>query len=525
MALVLCDGEAASLKTLEVSSVPGLLLKKHDNRQLVVLSAWRDTRPINPTTAGVDESAAGPNQAQIQFMQTQLAPVTNALTTINGSRYTQNTLNYAIETHRVLMPKRVEAADAANLPKQPQQQPSKPPAPGTTIKQPTPPPMLGHPSDNIVGADAANSGVNAAEAADAFGQHVVDHALTRAKAHGIRTIAFGVGNAANEKKQIIVGSVGKALLRSLVYNPSVSTSSRFRSVLKTHREVEVAGLGLTRDLLDQVKQHHHHSSTSLFAIKSTGAAVRPTTGSRILVLMFPEYYASKAEVAALGPNDALPATNIALNAAIALARSGQDRVGILVVTNNAQAKSTEEQEDTAPPSYSAMVDEVFDILIDAGLTGNNDEEEDDNNSPSGDEVAPPPPPTQQRPADDAMSMYGATAANQNVNANAQMLAAFPLVSYMTFEPTRDFPQAPTIDQVPQQLVRQLNAIKADVLVIPPPMSMLVADTTTTTPSSLKPPASADITGVESPSSSVIPMSVVEVLLGMPKPHVLISGTQ
>eukprot|EP00164_Ancoracysta_twista_P029591 GFYU01059874.1.p1 GENE.GFYU01059874.1~~GFYU01059874.1.p1 ORF type:complete len:122 (+),score=3.89 GFYU01059874.1:130-495(+) len=121
-----------------------------------------------------------------------------------------------------------------------------------------------------------------------------------------------------------------------------------------------------------------------------------------------------------------------------------------------------------------------------------------------------------------MSMYGATAANQNVNANAQMLAAFPLVSYMTFEPTRDFPQAPTIDQVPQQLVRQLNAIKADILVVPPPMGMLVTSSSDT---SLKPPTSADVTVVESSSSSVIPQSVVEVLLGMPKPHVLISGTQ
>lgn len=84
-----------------------------------------------------------------------------------------------------------------------------------------------------------------------------------------------------------------------------------------------------------------------------------------------------------------------------------------------------------------------------------------------------------------------------------MLGAFPLVSYLSLEPTREFPKNPTLEQVPQQLVRQLNAIKADVLVIPPP-SMLA-------------PAGSD--------NSLIPQSVLEVLLGMPKPHVLVSGVQ
>ena len=488
MTLVLCDGEAASLKALELAAVPGLLLRKHDNRRLVAVCAWKDSRGSTAVTSPED----APTQAQIQFVQTQLAPVTNALTTISTSRYMQNTLNYAIETHRIVVaPKKAEVEIRQN---------PKPPAPGSSSKQPTPPPVVGNPNDVeptvptlSIGGDASGT--------DSFGQSVVDHVLRRAKHHSARTIVFGVGNSTNDKKQIVIGAVGKALVRSVVFDPAEGGADclppRYSSVMKSYRDVDSNGEGLTGSLMADVRDNFYIGGASLFAVKVSGAAIRPTTGSRILVLMFVDFFGSKHQAQRAKAGAQHPASNQALLAALALARPGQDKVGILVVGSNLPDGTNEDDATAATAAASAMVDESLDAIMAAQVAGASEDAEGDanENSPSGDEAGRPP------TAEDPASPSGGAASNQN--ANAQMLAAFPLVSYLSLEPTREFPKNPTLEQVPQQLVRQLNAIKADVLVIPPP-SMLA-------------PAGSD--------NSLIPQSVLEVLLGMPKPHVLVSGVQ
>jgi hypothetical protein len=171
----------------------------------------------------------------------------------------------------------------------------------------------------------------------------------------------------------------------------------------------------------------------LFLLKATGPAIRPTASLRIVVLVVPGQPLGHLESVLSFSNP----------------QQRGDRVGVLIVVNNGRKK----------PEANAVVS--MDSPTKAPLE--DDEAEDSETHRLVRDT------TKQCAALlAARGLADVSTGGSAVDDAASTIAqeTYPLINHLTLEPTNHLP-TPTVDEVPQQLVKFIGAIKCDFLALPP----------------------------------------------------------
>jgi hypothetical protein len=358
MAAVLNDGSPASLRALELASIPGFLIN-HDEQQLLILHGMAESK--DPA-------------------QQQAIPA--ALEVINKSRVAQNSLNYKIEMKKVLSFEAPNASASIGGTPTPA---GNTPAPGDKPTKGKKPDPKSAPAPAV--SDAPPAPPKPDKGPEEVAAAVADYCEDRCKHHCIDTILLGVG-ASMQGKSIAVGTVAKEFVR------------KFRS----------------------------QNGQRLLFLKSTGPVIRPTAALRMVVLVIPD--------------QANPCAHLQRVLEMCSTQGRGDRVGVLIVANNGRPKPSAPitepvvSMDEAPAEVNSGADtaamatrECIELLHQHGL-------KDASTGHTADE--------------------GASVAQET----------FPLLSTLVLEPTNQLP-TPTVDEVPNQLIKSLAGFKCDFLVLPP----------------------------------------------------------
>jgi hypothetical protein len=207
-----------------------------------------------------------------------------------------------------------------------------------------------------------------------------------------------------------------------------------------------------------VKNFRSHDGYRLFMLKATGPVVRPTAPLRMIVLVVPGQ----------------PLYHLQQVLELASPQQRGDRIGVLIIANNGQPKPDSQNDLLSVNSPSRTV-----ILADDGPPVL------DATAGSLADVA--------KQCATILAKFGLSDAVANDDGTSTVAnETFPLVNHLVLEPTNQLP-TPTVDDVPQQLVKFVASIKCDFLVLPP--------------------ASTD--------GTVAGEALVNACLAAPKPHVLL----
>lgn len=318
MAIVLCDGSSASLKAVDTSLVPQLVLRKHKDEQLILLNAWEDV-------------AAAQTPSLTQQAASLHAVVSSTLEQIEKNKHAKDVLNYKLEVLRLSQvlnaanaagnapSSGVATASAGRIPT-----PSSAPGgskPGTSAKPPaaavaagdTPPAAAaaGDPRDNTTAYTFMSSYVSA-----------------RAHHHKCHHVVLGVGNQSNGKTHQ-VGRLAKELYTTSYTSDAVNV-----------------------DAPEDVPLHA--APWTLWYVKPTGSTIRPGAGVKFLVLV---------DAQAPSVSESLQALKFTLSELVLEGRG--DRVGALIVTNSNTSGSTFSR-DAATARADAVVTEAKALLLAAG---------------------------------------------------------------------------------------------------------------------------------------------------------------
>lgn len=530
MALVVVDGEPASLKALELCCVPGVIIKQHESDQLVVVHVWRDhdaSAPVAPVESSapiINKTGTGlppPPPHQLSSTpskyinpQTVLQNGIAVATTINyvlGNRYAQSSLNYKIETLRLQQQPEQSSAGVTSYSSSSRATPALTAGatkklsttaiklPPTTTSQPptssTTPQNIEPQQHQQIIADIAQQRLSA---------EVATYALLRSDHHRRELIIFGVGNKQNEKKQHAIGSCAKAMLDQYFSEESkMDSMNHFAG--ENDKIYELAVSKAVRRL--------PHPKLSYLAIKSTGTTIRPTSTIKYLVLLQLDYQfqgEARSEVNAEGttvvyaptPTQAKlsASSKAALNILRRYARpDGQDNIGALFIPNDGIPMAAPPPDPNSPPKKAAknqappslitlsdttvadldelvrpVADEFVEWTIENGLEKKEEGSDNEKTQPSGAESE-----------GDASTSASPTTTSPATTGGVPLV---PLLTKSYLELSRESPAYPLSSEVvPLQVAKIVNSIKPDIMILPSSTSR----------------------------------AVVEALMAMPKPHLLL----
>lgn len=264
----MCDGAASSIKALEFTAFPGMLLPKHEGTQLIITHMWERSALLASTAPGVTSAVVPAPQATgsvmlssppllpsgaplpscndlvrtaaactapdaaVVFEPTSLPSfyaVYRVLQVIQENKLTKHTLNFKLETSALVLPAALEGAADEDATKS-----SSPAgvtkggkaAHGHATPASTATGVRATGKHNAVGGSEAVSSVGepaerSPEPILAMGQQkieragvIVDYAAQRAAHHGATIIALGAGNGM-DGKNVKVGAVARQAVQTL----------------------------------------------------------------------------------------------------------------------------------------------------------------------------------------------------------------------------------------------------------------------------------------------------------------------
>lgn len=298
MAIVLCDGSPASLKAVDLSVVPNLVLQRLNDEQLVLLHASNVMQVIQAATTNAAAhatagTAAPPaaldSVATLREQQSALHEVLqNTLQQLDKNKHVRDFLNYKVEMICSLNSTPAGAkqqADAAAVAAAAASAAAAGPAPGSSMggrKQSVAAAML-TPATLPTALPAAPPPLTA----ELLAKRLAEYLHQRAAHHVCRHILLGVGNHV-DGKSVLLGSVAKAVLH--LQWPAV------------HSDQESGGGGDTPhvSLLDGAPQHdtsskkdhkrggdhvNLHCNWALWLTKPSGVSLRPGAAVKSLVVV------------------------------------------------------------------------------------------------------------------------------------------------------------------------------------------------------------------------------------------------